>query len=403
MRYARAGVDAGVLEQARWWSWRRQRLDRTSRGVEDALRSVVGVYSANPWGPLSLLARVPRLLRGAAVEGVIDTRRAIRLPAMRRSVYLLPLDTAPAAFHATRGSGAPFRSLVRKEGIPEDTYERLKREVLLAAGSPRTAEEIRATVSDPPESLTPVLTALCAEGLLLRIKAKTIRSNEWTYAATRAWLGADLAEIDPAEALVWLAGDYIAAFGPVTAEDFAWWTGVAAGAAGEALRGHDPVDLGGGLLLHQRHERMFEQTRPHLGRINLLPKWDAYTMGYAEPSRARFTPPELLPFIYDRGGNALSVVLVEGRVAGVWDVRFPSRETAVVRLGLVERPGARERAAIEEEASLVGSFLEARETRIELSMLERPKPRRPTRRAGGPPGPSRPRSPAPARPRTPPG
>ena len=32
-----AGLSGADLEQIRWWSWRRQRLDRSSRGIDDCL------------------------------------------------------------------------------------------------------------------------------------------------------------------------------------------------------------------------------------------------------------------------------------------------------------------------------------------------------------------------------
>ena len=34
----------------------------------------------------------------------------------------------------------------------------------------------------------------------------------------------------------------------------------------------------------------------------------------------RLIPEALLPFVYDRDGNATSVVLLDGRVAGVWSL-----------------------------------------------------------------------------------
>jgi hypothetical protein len=45
-------------EKARWWSYHRQRLGQRASDAEQALRSVVGVYSSHPTAPLSLHARV---------------------------------------------------------------------------------------------------------------------------------------------------------------------------------------------------------------------------------------------------------------------------------------------------------------------------------------------------------
>ena len=357
------------LEQIRWWSWRRQRLDRSSRGIDDCLRSIIGVYSANPQGALSLLARVPRLMQGM-VEGAIDSRTALRLPAMRRTVWMLHADTAHLAFRAT-DTEAPFRWLLKREGFTEEEYERLEREVLLAAGRPMTSDQIREAIKDPPEKLTPVLQALCAEGKLIRVKPKTPQSNVFTYAATRVWLGHELPEANPAEALIWLAGDYLKAFGPATTEDFAWWAGIPPAQAAEAMNAHDPADIGDGLLMWEKDVKGFEGTRSVANRVNLLPAWDAYTMGYAEPSRSRFADPELLPYLYDKGGNATSMILIEGTVGGLWDYTINDRKIEI-RIGLFEDPSPRAMAAIEAEAGLVASYFHARDTAIRHVKIKTP-------------------------------
>ena len=357
------------LEQIRWWSWRRQRLDRSSRGIDDCLRSIVGVYSANPQGALSLLARVPRLGQGM-VEGAVDSRIALRLPAMRRTVWMLHVDTAHLAFHATE-TQTPYRWLLKREGFSEEEYARLEREILLAAGRPMTADQIREAIKDPPDKLGPVLQALCAEGKMIRIKPKTVQSNLFTYAAMRVWLGHELPEADPTEALTWLAGDYLKAFAPATVQDFAWWAGVPEPQAEAAVRAHDPADVGDGLLMFEKDVRGFEGTRPVANRVNLLPAWDAYTMGYAEPSRTRFADPEVLPYLYDKGGNATSMILVEGKVAGLWDYTLSDRKIDI-RIGLFEEPSTRAMSAIEAEAGLVAAYFHARETQIRRVKIGRP-------------------------------
>jgi hypothetical protein len=52
--------------------------------------------------------------------------------------------------------------------------------------------------------------------------------------------------------------------------------------------------------------------------VRLLPVWDAYLMAYRE--RERYLLPEHAGFVYDRVGNATSVLLINGRVGGVWDM-----------------------------------------------------------------------------------
>jgi hypothetical protein len=115
----------------------------------------------------------------------------------------------------------------------------------------------------------------------------------------------------------------------------------------------------------------FEGTRSVANRVNLLPAWDAYTMGYAEPSRSRFADPELLPYLYDKGGNATSMILIEGTVGGLWDYTINDRKIEI-RIGLFEDPSPRAMAAIEAEAGLVASYFHARDTVIRHVKIRSP-------------------------------
>ncbi len=372
-------MDADVLERARWFSWRRQRLDRSSAGVVDCLRSVIGVYSSNPTGPLSLLARVPRLMKGAAVEGVVGTKRAVRVPAMRHSVFLLPVETAHLAYWAALTK--PFRGhhgVLSRSGVSDKQYEGLRSQILDVATTPMSAAEIQARLTRKPAALGHVLQAMCGEGVMLRIQSTSIRSNDLTYCSTEAWLGAPLQKVDPHEALIWLAGDYLSGYGPVSAADFAWWTGADARAAATALAAHDPVDVGGGQFLHARDVRAFEGTRPVTGRVSLLPKWDCYTMGYATEGRARFAHPSLLGLIYEKSGDAMPMVLVEGEVNGTWSHRLTGDRISLT-ISMFDAPGPRLAAALESEIELVAGFLEAARMKVSHVKLERP-PRRAARR-----------------------
>ena len=64
----------------------------------------------------------------------------------------------------------------------------------------------------------------------LRVAPSSLRSNAFAYVAVEAWLGGPLEPVDPDEALAWLAGDYLHAFGPARVADFRWWAGTTADA-----------------------------------------------------------------------------------------------------------------------------------------------------------------------------
>jgi hypothetical protein len=297
-------------------------------------------------------------------------------------------------------------------GIDDEDYKRLRREILLAAGFPKTPEQIRDALRSAPDDLSPVLNMMCSEGVLMRIKASNIRSNDFTFAATKVWVGKEMKAVPQSQALAWLAGEYLTAFGPVTYEDFAWWSGASPNEAADALDSQDPAHIGDGLLIHRRDERALDGTRPNLGRVNLLPKMDCYTMGYAPNGRARFAHSSLLSHIYDGVGNALPVVLVEGEALGTWSFRF-GVERITINLQMYETLGPRLNAALESEAELVGGFLEASKVILEQEKIPRPARRaapkaaprkalkRPTRKPAGRTAVRKPSRSASSRPRTP--
>jgi hypothetical protein len=125
---------------------------------------------------------------------------------------------------------------------------------------------------------------------------------------------------------VLLVEHYLARYGPVTLDDVAWWTGLGVGRCRTALdelsdrlapvrvRGWD----GEHFVLRADVDRLLHASRSRGPQLSLLADLDPYTMGFR--GRARLLDDARHNFVYDRSGNATSVVLVDGRIAGVWDV-----------------------------------------------------------------------------------
>ena len=330
---------SAVDERLRWFSYGRQRLGRAGRDPDAVLADVVGVYSTHPTGPLSLLARCEPFTPEAYRE--LD---AVRLPAMRGSIHLLPHATAHLAFRATRG--VP-REELPPELTPEE-YESLRATLLAAARKPVTARELR-DATGATTTLAPILGALTREGVLVRLGAHGLRSNELFYVA------ATVDEADADEALAWLADQYLRAFGPARPEDFRWWAGVPAARARAALREVDTETLGDGLLLRRADVAAFDRAAPVAGTVDLLPKWDCYTMGYPAGSRARFADPDIAEDLYDSGGDARPVVLIDGAAVGTWGAR-PGGGLEF-ELDLYGDPGPSARAALEARADAIRRLL----------------------------------------------
>lgn len=273
-----------------------------------AVAGCAGLYARSPTCHLSALARVPAYTP-EVLERALEVERSLaRVRAMRRSVYILGGELLEVALAATR------RELLRPYQAPsrqiDGDYEALARRVEAAvAGGPRSAAEIRPEV-DPDRALgrgySILIGRMASECRIVRATTRGgWRSDHFAYARWKDWLP----QVDPyrfgeEEARRRLAEAYVAAYGPVTVDDVAWWTGWSKRDTRAAVAG---LDL----------EREGEAMR-RLEGVRLLPVWDALMVAYRH--RERLLDADDARFVYDASGNATSVVLDGGRVVGVWDL-----------------------------------------------------------------------------------
>lgn len=332
-RVAAPGLDGSDVERLRAWTYRRQLLVEPAASALDALRGVVAVYSSHPTAPLALAARTRAFEPRDFVRLEYD-RRAIRIPAMRGSIFLVPTDNASRIFAATRTRLEARAGNLAYFGLSLDHYHRLKPRVLEALDQPRTPAEMAAAL--PGEAaLTVVARTMAREGLVLRV-GSSLRVDDLKYVGTEAWLGRPLGEENPETSLAWLAGEYLRAFGPATVEDFAWWAGI------PKRRAQHAIAVTGAAEVLPRHFMAaegldeFESSGPvNEEALALLPKWDSYTMAYAPAGRERLLSPGHLEFAYTRRpsgatiGDGLPLVLRPGRAVATWSHRFAGNRMEV--------------------------------------------------------------------------
>jgi hypothetical protein len=272
-----------------------------------AVTSSIGIYGTSPTGYLSAMARVPSFSLEDLDQATGIDRSLVRVRAMRYSVYTLPRELLPIALAATKRQ-AMYPNSYRKQLA--DVYDRLSRKVeSVLADGPLPAADIRTRV-DPDNALgnrfSILLGMMGAESRIVRAtRTGGWRSDRSTYARWSDWLpGLDPHSLEPDEARQCLAEHYVGAYGPVTLKDLAWWAGWTKTETGEAADGLDLEQPGTAMEL--------------LEGVRLLPVWDVLMVAYRH--RDRLLDPNHARFVYDRFGNATSVVLDQGRVVGVWDL-----------------------------------------------------------------------------------
>lgn len=277
--------------------------------------------------------------------GAVD---GLRLPAMRGSIHLLPRETAHLAFHAVKLPASVEESRMRYFELTPARYEELRAKVLDVAGEPRSSAELKTLVGAGDE-LRYVVGAMGREGQLVRLGAEGLRSNALRWVRPKP----AIKRASRDEALAWLAGEYLRAFGPARPADFAWWSGAERRQAAEVLAGVDTVELDDDLLLRREDRKAFEAAKRPRG-LDLVPKWDALTMGYPRDGRGRFISDDVLDRCYDFRGDGNPLILRDGRAVAAWSMKVAGKRMEV-SVDWFDGPVKGARKAFEELAALLGA------------------------------------------------
>jgi Winged helix DNA-binding domain len=323
-----------VTERLRSWTYRRQGLGRAGAEPLETLRSIIAVYSTHPTAPLALGARCTALQPKDFTE-MEQRRRVVRLPAMRQSAFMLPTETAARVFAATRLALEKHAGRLQFGGLDFESYARLTPKVLECLSKPSTPGELRQCFPSEAD-VSMVARVLAREGRVLRLGA-SLRTDQLKYVATEAWLGRPLDDVDRQESLVWLASEYLRAFGPARLADFAWWAGTTRRAASAALEPLETAERDGLLMLSGDCDA-FDRVEPVAAEaIDVLPKWDSYTMAYAPDGRQRLVDDRFLRRAYTSvsgspgatAGDGMPLVLRSGRAVASWSHRFEGNRLKV--------------------------------------------------------------------------
>jgi hypothetical protein len=354
-------------------------------GIVDVTRHIGGLHNTSPATPyLSLFARVPGFSRDMLSEEMYVRKSLVRIRCMRNTMHILPCGMLPAAFVATRKcTGANAGRFLKYRGVSSDEYDVVSGKIfaLLNSGG-RTTSGIKKAVG-PVTNLPAVLTLMCDRGILVRGDTPNWRSNAYTYHLFSEYLpGLSLDSIDEYDAIPRLALSYFSAFGPATAEDFAWWSGLGKTQVRKALQEmpvvpFDMPGLKGDFFLLQDDLRRLNETEHGVSlAVNLLPGLDPYVMGYKV--RERYLSRESYGFVFDRSGNSTNTVLLDGRLSGVWDT--DAEEVPVVNYFLFEDVDRMTRNKIEAEAARTGRFIYDQPVMVRECSSMTPLPKR---NAGG--------------------
>lgn len=354
------------------WRLRRQHLDR--RLPHDAMLAAVGnacglhaqVMSS---AELTLWARVEGIEAGAVERALWDERTLVKTWAMRGTLHLL-LASELRLWTAAHGILKPrhhqpswlrYYGLTRQEAeamlaaIPQAldgcllTREELARAVAELTGLPHLGDKLG-------ESWGALLKPAALRGDLC-FAPNANDGRQARFARPDQWLPAS-EPVEPDTAAREVARCYLAAYGPATRDEFARWFGMTSPAQAEKLIAGlgdqvAQVEIEGtrAWLLSEHATEVANASPP--GSVRLLSAFDQYVVA-APRDQPAVLPGAFKGRVYRPQGWLSPVVLIDGRMEGVWR-HERKNDRLVVRIEpFGEVPGWARRAAEAEAERLAG-------------------------------------------------
>jgi hypothetical protein len=307
--------------------------------------------------------------RPETVSEALEERRAVRMTLLRGTLHLVTARDAiglralvqPSIERVIYGS-SPLRTAVGTVDM-DDLFAALRGWL---EERPRTrAELVQEIAGRWPGSDADALGYAMYALPTLQVPPRGLwrRSGRSAFTTMEAWLGASP---DPAADVETLVLRYLAAFGPATAADAQYWSGVPGlGEVFERLRPRLRI------LRDEGGRELFDAPRAPLPHpdvpapVRFLPEYDNVVIGHKDRTRI---VPEGVPRWSAVGWGS---VLVDGVCSARWRL-FEERSGAILRVEPFRRLSRCERADVGEEAARLGTFLTAdTDIRIELA----PSPR----------------------------
>ncbi|MFQ5985919.1 MAG: winged helix DNA-binding domain-containing protein [Thermoplasmata archaeon] len=349
----------------------RQRAPRDH--VPDVARDVGGIQAqVETAARASLWARVRALTPQDIERALWEDRTLVKVWVMRGTVHLLPADDLGVYLAGLRREGLfRERQWMRRYGLSEEDLGRMPRaaEEALASG-PLTRRELGEAVVERVGERARKWVEHGYGGVvrLATIEGKVCfgpnRGQEITFVLLDDWLG-QRPTSPPEEAETELLYRYLHAYGPATPQDFSAWSGMRMGLirgiwerAGDDLQAVMVDGKEAYLLATELDEfRTEPEAEPS---IRLLPYFDVYLLGHKD--KGHLVDPTHYKRVYRKAGWISQVVLVEGRVAGVWTQKG-GRKRLTVRVEPFGSLDGAVRRVVKAEATDLGRFL-GRETEI---------------------------------------
>lgn len=356
------------------------RINNIMKITED----IGGLHATSSTTPyLSLFARTKNFQREYLDNELYRKRHLGKVRYVRATIYVLPKEMIPIAFCSGRSTIKSYaEKYTEYHGISKKEYQRTSKQILdILKGKNKTLKEIKDALNINTK-IAQIVNLLCDSGQLIRGLPKAgWKSNLHTYHRMDDYFpGLDLFSFKEKEAKKRLIRRYIDSFGPVTLDDISWWTKFTKTEIRRIMKElEDQVTLNEISDFKDPHFILTSQSKflqsTKIGKehtINLLPTLDPFVMGYKE--RERYLDLDYYEYVFDRSGNGVSSILVDGKIIGIWD--FAEKPKPTVKLFFFESLKKDAKGKILLKAKNIGKFISQGEVQIKECKDMIPLPKR---------------------------
>ena len=373
------------LSWAKVAAWRMSRSHLTARVGPDALLDTVedicGLHAqVLSSAELSVSARVGGVSRADLQDALWEQRLLVKLWAMRGTLHLLSSARYPD-WQAALSTYEHFNSAAFKRyfGVGADEIDEIVAAIrVVLADGPLTREEMAQRVADHlgiperAEQLTgswgSVLKPASFRGALCFApsdgqRVRFARPDRWLPGLSGRPAGPAVeprSKADGDRAVHEVLRRYLRAYGPASREDFARWWAIPAAKAGQRIRELADevvqVSVAGEPRWLLAADRAGIESAEPARAVRLLPAFDPYVIGITGHSDRLLPDPRLRPKVHRPQGWVSPVLVVDGRLAGIWRHELTAG-TLIVTVEPFGRLPAWVRRSVAAEAELLADFL----------------------------------------------
>lgn len=361
-----------------------------AENVLQVVNDIIALHATSVGTPyISLFARMKNFQRKHLDEEFYVKRNLVRLGAMRSTLFITSTESAPMLYQATKWSQSQLLKWIHKWGILPSEYLELTEKLhnLLKEGG-KTLSEIR---KDVPRDMVRtielrvgkaiykrtnvniVLNAMLLRGIVISEKRPgTLRITEANrhMFLQEIYPKLNLDSIESEEARAMLVKRYVRAFGPVTEEDIAWWTGFNKTDTRKALATIEkellPVKINGlkrdYLMLETDYEQFVKFKPLETRSVSLLPYEDPYTKGYKVRDRLIDVEHDKKTYV---GGGVLPTILLKGVILGTWN-RNIEEGKGPIKLTFFLQPEKDVEREVIQKAKAIGRLMTNREISVKI-------------------------------------